>query len=136
MLNRGRLPLSLIQRLSGLTRRTCVPALMLLMQHNLVLSTGVQSRYLSEQDPEAGPSNMSDLPDEQYEFDVRECLLRMRWGRILAFTEQKMGKKAMELVRVFMVYGRLRVGDMNRVMGVEEDPAGETLQLRTDETCC
>lgn len=115
----------MIQRLCGIPRRTCISALLLLLQHNLVLSTGAQARHLAEQDPSTSSAEREHFPEEHYEFDVRECLLRLRWGRILAFTERKMGQKAMELVRVFMVYGRLKVGDMNRVMGVEGDARGE-----------
>ncbi len=26
-----------------------------------------------------------------YEFDVAECLMRLRWGRILAITQERLG---------------------------------------------
>jgi DNA-directed RNA polymerase III subunit RPC3 len=77
LLNRGRCNAATVARLAGLTRATGNAALLILVQHNLVGSTGGSRR---------------DPPEEEmYEFDVSECLLRLRWPRVLALTEDKFG---------------------------------------------
>jgi DNA-directed RNA polymerase III subunit RPC3 len=63
--------------------------------------------------------------EELYEFAVNECLHRLRWGRILAITEARLGKVAMEVVRMVMVYGRLKAGEVISVMGGEGDGPSE-----------
>lgn len=73
LLNRGRSNAEAIARLAGLPRPTTNASLLILIQHSLVGSTGGSRR----QEPE----------EEMYEFDTAECLMRMRWGRILALTE-------------------------------------------------
>lgn len=47
------------------------------MQHNLVLCNG--ESFLKSGD------------EELYEFDVQECLMRLRWGKILSVTEERLG---------------------------------------------
>ncbi|RSH81385.1 RNA polymerase III subunit C82 [Saitozyma podzolica] len=109
LLNRGRLPFPYIVRLAGLPRPTVAAALLLLMQHNLVLSNGVHLRT----DPEG--------LEEMYEFAVLDCLHRLRWGRMLAMTQERLGSVAMEVVRMVMVYGKLTPGDVMRVTSAEGD---------------
>lgn len=47
------------------------------MQHNVVLSNG--------------ESLISPGEEELYEFDVQECLMRLRWGQILSLTQERLG---------------------------------------------
>jgi DNA-directed RNA polymerase III subunit RPC3 len=70
LLNKGRLALFSVHRLSGLPRSTVVASLMILHQHNLLYTNGANL------DNEGA--------EEIYEFNVAECLLRLRWPRILA----------------------------------------------------
>lgn len=79
LLNRGRLTALSVSRLAALARPTTNAALLILIQHNLVGSTGASRRSSGE--------------DEMYEFDVHECLLRLRWPRIMALTEQTFGEQ-------------------------------------------
>lgn len=48
------------------------------MQQNLVQSNGASIHQTGE--------------EEMYEFDVSECLLRLRWGRMLAITQERFGQ--------------------------------------------
>ena len=63
-----------MSRLSALPQPTTLAAILILYQHNLVQSSG-------------SPSDS----EEYYEFNVVECLMRLRWGRILALTEKRLG---------------------------------------------
>ncbi|WVR07357.1 hypothetical protein IAU60_004398 [Kwoniella sp. DSM 27419] len=107
LLNRGRLPSSTIARLSGLTKPTALAALLILMQHDLVQSNGASYKETGE--------------EEQYEFDVTSCLMRLRWGRILAITHQKLDQVALEIVRTLMIYGKLNVPNIVAACGGEYD---------------
>ncbi|WWC63066.1 uncharacterized protein I303_105665 [Kwoniella dejecticola CBS 10117] len=107
LLNRGRLPLSTISRLSALPKPTTSAALIVLIQHDLVQTNG------------ASYKNTGD--DEQYEFDTSTCLLRLRWGRILAITHQTYDEVALEVVRTIMVYGKMKVPDIINVCGGSSD---------------
>jgi hypothetical protein len=78
LLNRGRSNVETIARLAGLPRSTTGASLLILIQHSLVGSTGGSRRAVPE--------------EEQYEFDTAECLMRLRWGRILALTESNFGE--------------------------------------------
>lgn len=46
-----------------------------------------------------------------------ECLLRLRWGRILAATEERYDVESMNIVRLLLIYGKLTVGDIINLMG-------------------
>lgn len=91
------------------------------MQHNLVLSNGVHLRT----DPEG--------LEEMYEFAVPDCLHRLRWGRMLAMTQERLGGVAMEVVRMVMVYGKLTPGDVMRVMSAEGDGQSESSQVTSSQ---
>ncbi|WVW85834.1 hypothetical protein I302_107872 [Kwoniella bestiolae CBS 10118] len=103
LLNRGRLPLSTISRLSALPRPTTSAALIILIQHDLVQSNGASYKDTGD--------------EEQYEFDTMTCLLRLRWGKILAITHQNYDDIALEVVRTLMVYGKLNVPDIINACG-------------------
>ena len=75
-MNRGRLTIPNIARLSGVARPTAVAAVLILMQHQLVQCSGEPAESTKE---------------EAYQFNLDECLLRLRWGRILALTQAKLG---------------------------------------------
>jgi len=77
LLNRGRLGITAVSRLSAVSRNNTLAAVLLLVQHNLVLSNGESLLGTGE--------------EELYEFDVQECLMRLRWSKILSLTEEKLG---------------------------------------------
>ncbi|KAK6910670.1 hypothetical protein I203_104702 [Kwoniella mangroviensis CBS 8507] len=107
LLNRGRLPLSTISRLSALPKPTTSAALIILIQHDLVQTNGASYKDTGE--------------EEQYEFDTLACLLRLRWGRILAITHQSHDEVALEVVRTLMIYGKLKVPDIINTCGGSND---------------
>lgn len=86
LLNRGRLPIPTISRLAAVSRQSTLAAILILMQHNLVLSNGASIKELEE--------------EELYEFDVQACLMRLRWGRILALTQERLGTAVSHAVAV------------------------------------
>ena len=57
---------------------------------------------------------------------VSECLYRLRWGRILAMTRQRFGEVVGEVVRMLLVYGRLKAGEVVSVMEADGDGRGES----------
>lgn len=119
LLNRGRSNAESIARLAGLPRPTANAALLILIQHSLVGSTGGSRR----KEPE----------EEMYEFDTVECLLRLRWGRILALTEQNFGEdvsavglsaadiQALLIVRQLLMYGKLSMPEIAKTCGAGDD---------------
>ncbi|ORY35369.1 hypothetical protein BCR39DRAFT_509119 [Naematelia encephala] len=109
LLNRGRLSAPAVTRLSGLPLRVVLGSLILLIQHHLVLSIG------------------ESVKDEQYEFNVEECLLRLRYGRILAVTRERLGEAALEVIKQLMLFGKLRAPDISRACGGEYDQSRELL---------
>ncbi|WVO22875.1 uncharacterized protein IAS62_004218 [Cryptococcus decagattii] len=107
LLNRGRLPAPTIARLSGLSPSVASAALLILMQHNLVQSNGASIKETGE--------------DEQYEFIVEECLLRLRWGKMLAITHERVDFLSMQVVKQLMIFGKLRVPDIISALGGDTD---------------
>ncbi|RXK38119.1 hypothetical protein M231_04580 [Tremella mesenterica] len=102
LMNRGRLTCPTLARLSALSRSTTMAALLILMQHHLVQSSG--------EPPDSDK-------EEAYEFNMDECLLRLRWGRILAMTLDKLGPSATEVIRSLMLYGRLAKDEIIHACG-------------------
>ncbi|TXT13111.1 hypothetical protein VHUM_01512 [Vanrija humicola] len=115
LLNRGRCNTATVYRLAGISRQTANAALLILIQHNLVCSTGASHRDLPEED--------------MYEFDISECLLRLRWPRILALTEQNYGEEAVAVVRQLLLYGKLTTPEILTVSHATTDRQ-KTLSLR------
>lgn len=68
-----------MSRLAALPLSTTQASLIILLQHHLVGSTGGSRRNPPE--------------EEMYEFDIIECLMRLRWGRMLALTEKEFGEE-------------------------------------------
>jgi hypothetical protein len=76
LLNKGRLNLAEICHYTKLKSRSAQGVVIALIQHNLVWHSEVaQGEKLVE----------------YFEFNLKECLLRLRWGRILALTEDEFG---------------------------------------------
>ena len=76
LLNKGRLNLAEICHYTKLKTRSAQGVIIALIQHNLLWHSEVpQGEKLVE----------------YFEFNLKECLLRLRWGRILALTEDEYG---------------------------------------------
>lgn len=65
------------------------------------------------------PGNEPISGEDQYEFDVPECLNRLRYGRILALTATWSGfgnsaSVAEEIVRMITIYGKVKVKEIKR----------------------
>lgn len=83
LLSRGRLPLTQIIRFSKLKPRTVRAAILVLVQHNIL--------WHAE----------TDVEGEVLEFNVDECLTRIRYGSYVWLSEQLFGKAVSILVSVF-----------------------------------
>lgn len=94
LLTRGRLPLPLIARLSGLKLRTTRAAIIVLVQHNILWHA------------------QSDDDGEVFEVNVDECLLRLRYGRYVWQAEQLFGKAGADIVQLILDHGKLRPLDI------------------------
>lgn len=124
-----------VSRLSAISRGSTLASVILLMQHNLVLSNGASIRGSGE--------------EELYEFDVQECLMRLRWGRILSLTQERLGPvvstsvdgammlakhcsciQAVEVVRHLMTFGKLKLPEIVELSGASHDPTRVSSGLR------
>ncbi|WVN88622.1 uncharacterized protein L203_103833 [Cryptococcus depauperatus CBS 7841] len=103
LLNRGRLPVPAIARLAGMSPMTVMASLLILMQHSLVQSSGASTKDTGE--------------EEEYEFVPQECMLRLRWGRILTITAERYDNAAVEVVRQIMLYGHLPISELISACG-------------------
>ena len=99
LLNRGRLPISTLKHLSATPLATTQAAVLTLIQHNLVKYCGVTGE---DEVPVGG---------DQFEFETWECLMRLRWGRILAATERDFSKEqdreATKIIQLVLMSGKL-----------------------------
>lgn len=104
------------------------------MQHNLVQSNGASVKQTRE--------------DEQYEFIVEECLLRLRWGKMLAITHERVDflvseivldliqkvatntPQSMQVVKQLMIFGKLRVPDIISTLGGDTDAIRASIPLK------
>jgi DNA-directed RNA polymerase III subunit RPC3 len=96
------------------------------MQHNLVLTTSFALQ----------PGAAVTSAEDQYEFDVTECLHRLRYGRILALTAgwPGLGRSAgiaEEIVRMIMIYGRVKVRDVGGYLAEGENASSRESSLPT-----
>ena len=90
------------------------------MQHNLVQTTSFALL----------PDPSTSTAEDQYEFDIPECLNRLRYGRILALTAGwpgfgKGAGVAEEIVRMVMIYGKVKVRDVGPHLGAKGDAKRE-----------
>lgn len=81
------------------------------------------------------PNNRSASAEDQYEFDVSECLHRLRYGRILALTGgcDLLGGSASvaeEIIRVIILYGRIRVKDIGKTLSEGSTAISESFSER------
>lgn len=128
MLNRGRLTVKTLAGLSHTPLQAIQASLLILIQHHLVQYS----------DPNETPERVL------YEFRVDECLLRLRWGRLLAITEQRLGPvvsgspsrstaelttQAVEVVKQVMVFGMIKSGDLQQACG--SSSAARTFSVRS-----
>ncbi|KAF7311638.1 RNA polymerase III subunit C3 [Mycena kentingensis (nom. inval.)] len=90
LLTRGRLTLPQIVRFTGLKPRTVRACIIALVQHNVLWHA---------EPPGEG---------EVFEFNIEECLLRLRYGRFVWQTEQLFGEKAAEIVQLILDHGKMR----------------------------
>ena len=76
LMHRGRMRLAEIVHFTKLPRRSVAGILMTLVQHNLA--------WYSE-------TEVGDRTQEFFEMNLKECLMRLRWGRILELTQENLG---------------------------------------------
>ncbi|KAF9484716.1 hypothetical protein BDN70DRAFT_825237 [Pholiota conissans] len=98
LLTRGRLALLPLIRLSQLKPRTARAAILILVQHNVLWHT-------------RGQDNV-----EMFEFNVDECLLRMRFGKFVWLAEQKFGQQAADIIQLILDHGKLRPPEIISVL--------------------
>lgn len=115
LIDRGRLHLPELCHYTRLRARTVQSVLIVLLQHNLLWR--------------------SELPFmgalvEFFEVDLKECLLRCRWARMLAMTESEFGDEGVQIVREIMVRGKAKVGDVVEALGGSGGSASETQRAR------
>jgi DNA-directed RNA polymerase III subunit RPC3 len=77
LLNRGRLNLVELCHYAKLRARSAQAVIIILIQHNLAWHCEAPS---------------GDNLTEYFEINLKECLMRLRWGRILALTEDEFGE--------------------------------------------
>jgi len=110
LLHRGRLSIFTLKHLTALSLQHVRAAVLILLQHNLL-------QYSQLPSVPGGPVT------ETYEFVAEECLLRLRWGRILALTEARVGVEAAEVIRAMMVHGRMTGGQVHETCSRPGDNA-------------
>jgi DNA-directed RNA polymerase III subunit RPC3 len=76
LLHRGRMRLSEIAHFTKLPRQSVAGILITLVQHNLA--------WFCE-------SELGDRIHEYFEMNLKECLMRLRWSRILELTQEEYG---------------------------------------------
>lgn len=77
LLNRGRLSMPEICHYTKLKQRSAQGVIIVLIQHNLAWHSEVAQ---------------GDTYVEFFEINLKECLMRLRWGRILALTADEFGE--------------------------------------------
>jgi DNA-directed RNA polymerase III subunit RPC3 len=76
LMHRGRMRLPEIAHFTKLSRRSVAGILMTLIQHNLAWHS---------------TTDAGGRPQEFFEMNLKECLMRLRWARILELTHENMG---------------------------------------------
>ncbi|KAG5645878.1 hypothetical protein DXG03_005025 [Asterophora parasitica] len=110
LLTRGRLPLPQLVRITGHKPRTALASILVLVQHNLLWHA------------------RTDEDGEVLEVNVEECLLRLRFGRVVWQTEELFGKAASDIVQTVLDHGKLCPPDILYNLGAY-DP--KTIMLYT-----
>lgn len=60
---------------------------------------------------------------EFFEINLKECLLRLRWGKVLVMTEDEFGSDAAAIVQNILTHGKMKLPEMIEAMGATSDPA-------------
>ncbi|TDL27244.1 hypothetical protein BD410DRAFT_761941 [Rickenella mellea] len=94
LLTRGRLSLAQVTRFSSLKPRTVMASILVLVQHNLAWHA------------------TSDEEGEMIEFNVEECLTRLRFGQFVWQAENLFGLAAGEIVSLILDHGQIRPPDV------------------------
>ncbi|EPQ58252.1 hypothetical protein GLOTRDRAFT_36462 [Gloeophyllum trabeum ATCC 11539] len=90
LLTRGRLGLAQLVRFSGLKPRTIRACIIVLVQHNVLWHAHTEEE------------------GEVVEFNIQECLIRLRFGRFVWQTEVLFGKEAAAVIQLLLDHGKLR----------------------------
>jgi DNA-directed RNA polymerase III subunit RPC3 len=77
--------------------------LVILIQHNIVLSNGASIWETEEED--------------LYQFDLEACLLRLRWGKMLAITQERFGDVVSSALNLPQILWRDGAGGVINTMG-------------------
>ncbi|KZT26340.1 hypothetical protein NEOLEDRAFT_1155836 [Neolentinus lepideus HHB14362 ss-1] len=102
VLTRGRLGLPQLVRLSSLKPRTVRACIIVLVQHNILWHAHTEEE------------------GEVVEFNVQECLIRLRFGRFIWQTEALFGREAAEIVQVLLDHGKLRRPEIMSQLSVSD----------------
>ncbi|CAK5279524.1 unnamed protein product, partial [Mycena citricolor] len=98
LLTRGRLTLPQLVRFTSIKPRTVRACILALVQHNVLWHAH------------------SEDEGEVLEFNIEECLLRLRFGRFVWQAGQLFGEKASEVVQLILDHGKLRPTDITRIL--------------------
>ncbi|TFK55025.1 hypothetical protein OE88DRAFT_1653647 [Heliocybe sulcata] len=102
VLTRGRLGLPQIVRFSSLKPRTVRACIIVLVQQNILWHAHTEEE------------------GEVVEFNIQECLIRLRFGRFVWQTEALFGQEAAEIVQVLLDHGKLRRPEIMSRLSVSE----------------
>ncbi|KAL4065333.1 RNA polymerase III subunit RPC82-domain-containing protein [Scleroderma yunnanense] len=94
LLHRGRLSFLQLVRYTRMKPRTVRTAILVLVQHNIL--------WHSQTDDEG----------EVLEFNIVECLMRLRFGRYVWLAEHLFGNTASDIVQLILDHGKLRPPDI------------------------
>ncbi|KAG7562026.1 hypothetical protein FFLO_02498 [Filobasidium floriforme] len=106
LLHRGRMRLTEIAHFTKLPRRQVAGILITLVQHNLAWHCETE---------------LGQRTQEFFEMNLKECLMRLRWGRILELTQENMGEDARLVVQVVLQGGKLRLPHIlqDQILGLD-----------------
>ncbi|KAF9234765.1 RNA polymerase III subunit RPC82-domain-containing protein [Melanogaster broomeanus] len=108
LLTRGRLSLPQLIRFTGLKPRTVRASILVLIQHNILWHAQTESE------------------GEMLEFNMVECLLRLRFGRYVWQAENLFGRTGAEIVQLILDHGKLRPPDIISKLSVY-DPKSSSM---------
>ncbi|KAF9452851.1 hypothetical protein P691DRAFT_659952 [Macrolepiota fuliginosa MF-IS2] len=100
LLTRGRLPLPQIVRYTQLKPRVARASILVLVQQNLLWHA------------------QSDDGTEVFEVNVDECLMRLRYGKVVFLAQELFGKAGAEVVQIVLDHGKLRLSDILSLLGI------------------
>lgn len=95
LLHRGRMTLTEIAHFTKLPRKSVAGIIITLCQHNLAWHC----------ESESAGGRISEF----FEMNLKECLMRLRWGRILETTQERFGTDGRLIVQAIFEGGKLRL---------------------------